>query len=77
MTNEKPTWKNTFNSDIAPRFWGHVTYAFEAAYIAGYPHISWNGRVYAVNEGRWKLWSGEATDDKNNPTICLSEELDK
>lgn len=73
----KPTWKNTFNSDISPRLWGWVDRAFKAAVAAGYPYISWNGRVYAVNEGNWQLWNGEDVNDWKNPTICLSEELDK
>lgn len=40
----KPTWKNTFNSNLIHH--GHITIAFNAAKAAGYPFICWNGRVY-------------------------------
>lgn len=41
---EKPSWKNTFNTNLAS--WGFIDHAEVGASHAGYPYFAWNGRVY-------------------------------
>ena len=60
----KPTWKNTFNTDLS-RY--SMQGAVEAAHRAGYPFIAWNGNVFKTPDPTWKTGWGEP--------ICTTENL--
>lgn len=63
---EKPTWKNVFNAyNIFPKPFGDCLYTAKSA---GYNYMSFNGRVYDVNES---LNSGKFVE------VCLESDLDK
>lgn len=67
MTKDKPTWKNTFNSDL--KHWGWFDKAQAAAKEAGYKYYAWNGWVYPVD--------GIGPGGTESANICLVEELEK
>jgi hypothetical protein len=48
--NSAPSWKNTFNTDVAPWMWGNADRAETMARAAGYPYFTWNGWVYGVGD---------------------------
>jgi hypothetical protein len=62
VSNPKPAWKNTLNTDL--KHYGHVAYAHEAAKNLGYPYYVWMGWIYAVRP----------VDGQSNP-LALAETL--
>jgi hypothetical protein len=44
---EKPTWRNTFNSDF--KSWGSMIEVAHAAEDARYPFFTWKGKVHEIN----------------------------
>lgn len=60
-----PSWNNTFNTNH--KWWGSMDRAFEGAMKAGYPFISWNGRVFATD-------SYHSMFEWEKP-VCRTEEL--
>lgn len=61
------SWEHVFNGNLASS-WGHASAALGAANQAGYPMISWNGRVYEIRE--------DGTIENLNESLCLVEDLE-
>lgn len=63
MSDEIPTWENTFNSQL--KLYGYFGKAFVAATEAGYPFVAWNGWVY----------KSDVDDYSESARIMLVEDL--
>lgn len=59
----KPTWKNTFNSEL--KYHGWIWVAYEAAQENGYEYFVWNERVYEVETGAdTNILESDLTEEK-------------
>ena len=59
----KPDWSNTFNTEFS--LYGHVSKALEAAAIAKYPFMAWNGRIYKLKKVYSNVMLRDVTDGED------------
>lgn len=65
---DKPTWKNTFNSDTHSMLWGNnFNNAQAGAAHAGYQYFTWNSLVYVTVDGMASGWNARELDAEIAP----------